>query len=118
MEEDFRDEPKENPDMKTLLLVAALCVFMISSAAAKSYDIVLTSPTVAGNVALKAGEYRLKVEGNTATFTNVENGKTFTAPVKVETSDQKFDQTRLQSTKEGEQDKLQEIDLSGSHTKL
>ena len=100
--------------MKRVIAVAALVVSSISVAAAKSYEIVLTSPTMAGAVELKPGSYKLKVEGNNATFTNVENGKSVTAPVKVETGDQKFDQTRLETT----DNKLHEIDLGGSHTKI
>jgi hypothetical protein len=104
--------------MKKLFLVAALAVCSLSIAAAKSYDILLTSPTMAGSVELKAGEYRLKIDGANAVFTNVESSKSFTTPVKVENADQKFDQTKVQTTKDGNEDRLQEIDLGGSHTKL
>jgi len=91
---------------------------MLTLANAKSYEIILSSPTKAGNVQLKPGQYRLKVEGSNATFTNLETSKSVTTPVKVENGDTKFDTTKVQSSKDGDTEKLQEIDLGGSKTKL
>jgi len=41
-----------------------------------------------------------------------------TAPTKVENSEKKYDQTTVQTTNEGGSDRLTEIDLGGSTTKL
>src|ERR1035441_8111493 len=79
---------------RTLLLTAALAIFTLSVASAKTYDILLSSPTKAGNLQLKAGEYRLTVNGTKAIFTDVNTTKTFTTVVKVENSDTKFGDTR------------------------
>jgi hypothetical protein len=38
--------------------------------------------------------------------------------VKVVTGDKKFDDTRVQSTKDGDTEKINEIDLGGSKTKI
>jgi hypothetical protein len=104
--------------MKKSLAVAILAVCSLTIASAKSYDIILSGPTKAGTVELKPGQYKLKVEGTNAVFTDVNSTKSFTTPVKVESADQKYDETRVQTTKEGDEEHIQEIDLGGSKTKL
>jgi hypothetical protein len=104
--------------MKKIFLTAVLAVSALTVANAKTYNIVVSNPTKAGSVELKPGEYKLKVEGTSATFTNLDTAKSVTTPVKVENTNEKFDQTKMQTTKDGEEDRLQEIDLGGSHTKL
>ena len=104
--------------MKKLLMVGALCVSTLSIVSAKSHDIVISTTVKAGSVQLKPGEYRLKVDGGNATFIDLNTDKTYTTPVKVQTSDKKFDQTKMDTTKDGEDMKLQDIELGGSTTKL
>jgi hypothetical protein len=104
--------------MKKLLAVAVLAVSSFTIASAKSHDIVLSNQTKAGAIQLKPGQYSVKLEGSTAVFTDQNSGKKFVTPVKVETSDQKFDQTRVETTQAGSMDVVQEIDLGGSHTKV
>jgi hypothetical protein len=48
----------------------------------------------------------------------VNSSKSFTTPVKVQETDKKFDDTKVQSTKDGDTDPIEEIDLGGSKTKL
>ena len=103
---------------KSLLLVGALGVASLGIASAKSYDIVLTSPAMAGNLELKPGAYQLKVEGSQAVFTDVQTSKTWTAPVKVEAAATKFDETTVESTHQGDMAHIHTIDLAGSKTKL
>jgi hypothetical protein len=79
--------------MKSLMCVAALALASFAVANAKSYDVVLYNPVKAGSVQLKAGEYTVKVKGDNATFTSVGNGKTYTIPVKLDTSGPKNDST-------------------------
>jgi hypothetical protein len=100
------------------MFVAALALSSLTVLSAKTYEIILSAPTKAGNVTLKAGQYKLKVDGTNATFTDVNTSKSFTTPVKVENGDKKFEDTRVQSKKDGETDSIQEIDLGGSKTKL
>jgi hypothetical protein len=105
--------------MKKLLAVAALALFTLTVVSAKSYNITVSSPSKAGSVQLKPGQYKLTVEGGNATFTEQTKGqKSFTTPVKVEEGDKKFNDTRVISSKEGEVEKITEIDLGGSKTKL
>jgi hypothetical protein len=100
------------------MVVAALAIASLTVVSAKTYQITLSSPTKAGSIQLKAGQYKLTVNGSNAIFTEVDSSKSFTTPVKVENVDTKFDDTRVQSTKEGDTDKIEEIDLGGSKTKL
>jgi len=104
--------------MKKILAISALALSSLTILSAKTYEIILTAPTKAGSVQLKPGQYKLKVEGANATFTDENSSKSFTTPVKVETGDKKFDDTKVQSTKDGDVDRLEEIDLGGSKTKL
>lgn len=104
--------------MKKLFIVTALAVSSMAIVSAKTYDILLSNPTKAGAVELKPGQYRLKVEGTNATFTNLDSSKSVTTTVKVENATQKFDVTQVETTKAGSEDQIQEIDLGGSHTKL
>src|ERR1041385_9242086 len=104
--------------MKKFLVVAGLTISSLTLVNAKTYDIVLSNKTTAGSLELKPGQYKLKVDGNNAIFTDTSKGKSFTTPVKVESGDKKFDDTRVQSTKDGDAEKINEIDLGGSKTKL
>jgi hypothetical protein len=104
--------------MKKFVLVAALAVSSLTIVSAKTYDIVLSNPTKVGSVELKPGQYKLKVDGSNAIFTDLNSSKSFTTPVKVENGDKKFDDTRVQSTKDSGGDRINEIDLGGSKTKL
>ena len=103
---------------RTLLLTGALSLFTLSVASAKTYDILLSSPTKAGNLQLKAGEYRLNLNGSKAIFTDVNTAKSFTTEVKVENSDTKFSDTKIDSSTEGSTSVIKDIELGGSKTKI
>ncbi len=95
---------------KVSLCLATLALGVAS--AASSYSVVLTSNTWVGNTELKAGEYKMQLESNQATF---KHGKTTASvPVSVENSATKFSNTALNI----ESSKLQSIDLGGTKTKV
>jgi outer membrane lipoprotein-sorting protein len=102
----------------TILLTAALAIFTLSVASAKTYDILLSQPTKAGNLTLKPGEYRLNVNGTKVVFTDVQTTKSFKTDVKVENSDVKFDDTKIDSSSEGSTSVIKDIELGGSKTKI
>jgi hypothetical protein len=104
--------------MKKLFTVGILAVCSLTIVSAKSYELTLSSVTKVGSVQLKAGQYTLKVTGNNAVFTDVETAKSFTTPVKIETTDTKFDTTRVDASKDGGTDVVKDIELGGSKTKL
>jgi hypothetical protein len=103
--------------IKTLVLAGVLAVFTVSMAAAKSLEITLSSPTKVGSVELKAGDYRLSLDGTKAKFTNVETLKTVTTDVKLEDGDTKFASTRLVIVDEGAGSVMKQIRIGGSKTK-
>jgi hypothetical protein len=103
---------------KSLLIVGALGLASIGIASAKSYDITLSAPAMAGTTELKPGAYKVKVEGSQAVFTDVQSSKSWTAAVKVQSGDQKFGETTVESTQQGDMAHINAIDLAGSNTKL
>ncbi len=103
---------------KSFLIVGAMGLMSMGIASAKSYDVVLSSPAKAGNTELKAGEYKLKVEGSQAVFTDVETSKSLSAPAKVENGNKKFEQTVVETSTGSGMDQLNAIELGGSTTKL
>jgi hypothetical protein len=103
---------------KSLLLVGFVSACSLALAGAKSYNIVIAQPAVAGSLQLPAGEYKLTVADGTATFTDVRTKKAVTAPVKVETAKTKFDRTAVETSAEGKTERVTAIDLGGSTNKV
>jgi len=103
--------------MKKVLSITAFALFSLTMLSAKTYDITLVAPTKAGSVQLKPGHYSFRVDGSTVTFKD-ESSKTYSTPVKIETGDKKYDETKVQATKDGDTDRLEDIELGGSKTKL
>lgn len=103
--------------VKSILTVGAMALATVGLASAKTYDIELLGQAKAGNVELKPGEYKLKVEGSQATFTD-EHGKSFTVPVKVENTSTKFGATQLETATQNGTAIIQAIDLGDSHTRI
>lgn len=113
--------------LKTLSLLAALlgllCAGIASAdngakAKAKSYAFTVGSDTKVGTVVLTRGEYKVKLEGADAIFTKDGTGKTFNAPAKLESTNEKFDRTRLHLVEDGGQGRIIAIELKGTQTLL
>lgn len=104
--------------LNSLFFAGLLAIFTLSVASAKTYEITLSSPTKAGSVQLKPGEYRLTVSGNKAIFVDVQTTKSFTTGVKIKTSDTKFDDTKIDSAKDGDTNVIKDIQLGGSKTEI
>src|SRR5579871_587163 len=104
--------------IKSILLTATLALASLTLASAKSYDLSFSNDVQVGNVHLKAGQYSLKLEGSTAIFTNAENYKSFSAPVKVDTGAKKFDATIVYFDETGTTERITTIELGGSKTTL
>jgi len=110
--------------MKKLFTIGMLTLFGLSLLSAgtptrpKTCVISIVAPTKVGNAQLKPGDYKVKVEGSNAVFTELESSKSVTTPVKVEDGNEKFDETRVQITRTSGAAVLEEIDLGGSKTKL
>ena len=103
---------------KSVLVIGALMLGSLGIASAKSYDFILDSNTQVGNLDLKPGHYKVKLDGSNADFMNSDNNKSFTAPVKVQDATTKFHHTEILTDRQNGTEHLQEIDLGGSKTKL
>ena len=106
--------------MKNILTVTALAIASLSIAGAttKSYEIIIDTPTLAGKTQLAAGRYRVKVNGNTAEFVNVESSKSVSVPVTVETTPSKSAYTTLDTKNVNGVTSIQSIELRDSNSKL
>jgi hypothetical protein len=104
--------------MKSILMVGVLALSTLSLASAKTYEITLSSPSKIGNMKLAAGAYKLSFDGNKAVFTNLTTDKQVTADVKVDTVEKKYEVTAIDSTKSGDTEQINAIELGGSKTKL
>ena len=103
--------------LRSFLASGALFLSMVAMGSAKSWDIMVDSATKAGNVVLPAGNYSVKLNNNQALFTS-ESGKKYTVAVKVENAAKKYDQTTVQTEKQGDAQVIQSIDLGGTTEKL
>lgn len=102
--------------MKKTFVVFALSGMAIISA--KTYDVRIGEPAVVGTATLKPGTYKLKVDGNNATLTD-SKGHAIAANGMVANADQKFMQTAVDLAKDNSgQDRVHEIDLGGTRTKV
>jgi hypothetical protein len=104
--------------LKSLVLAGVVAIFTMSMAIAKTYDISFSSPTKVGSVQLKAGDYRMSVNGTKATFTDVSTLKTVTTDVKVENTDTKFDDTKVNTSNDGGTMVVKDIEIGGSKIKI
>lgn len=99
--------------MKFTKLTIGLAAFALGIASAASiYDVTLSSSMSVGGTQLKAGSYKVEMQGDKAVF---KMGKTSVeVPAKLEKSDQQYQNTAIVSSG----DKLVEIDLSGKAGKI
>jgi len=103
---------------KSLLLVGFVSACSLALAGTKSYDVVFDQPALVGTLQLAPGEYKLKVENGTATFTDVRTSKSVSAPAKLESNDKKFAHTAIDAFLEGKTEHVAAIQLGGSTTKV
>jgi hypothetical protein len=104
--------------IKTAFLAGVLAIFTLSIAAAKTYDITLSSPVKAGSVQLKAGDYKISIDGSKVTFTNAKTREAVTTDGKIENAAKSYDSTRTDTTTEGTTTVLKEIEVGGSKIKI
>ena len=102
---------------KSLVLGVVLSLSGLCFAGQKSYDLIFAAPSTVGGVKLAAGEYKVKVDGANAVFTDSKQ-KSVSAPVKVENGTRKFSYTAVDSSKDGGVDTVNAIEFAGSTTKL
>jgi hypothetical protein len=100
------------------LFRSALCFasFALLASAAPVYKVTLTEPAVIAGSVVKAGDYRIVVNGEKATLTS---GKiSLEVPVKVETATKKFEYTSVECRSEAGKNMLDDIHVGGTTTTL
>ena len=103
---------------KLTLWIATAALSTVAFAAPKTYSVVVSTPMKAGSAQLAAGDYKVKVEGANAVFTDQHTRASVTVPVKVENGAEKFHSTAVDTTKQGDTTQITSIELGGSNTKL
>ena len=95
---------------KFILGFAAIGLTLAS--AASTYHVTFYQPVVVNGAKLKPGDYKVEVNGSTATIKR--GSTTAEAPVKVENNDEKFKSNSVRL----EGDQVSEIRIGGTHTRL
>ena len=96
----------------------AFAVLGMSLAGAKSFQITLSSPSQAGSLDLQPGHYNVSLDGTKVKFTDVNTGKSTETDVTTQNADKKFSSTAVDSESVNGKNKIQEIDLGGTLTKV
>jgi len=104
--------------MKSMILAGALALSSMTLASAKTYNVRLNENTSAGTLELKAGDYRLNVEGQVATFTNVETNRSILLLVRVANGPETFDHTAIGTKSVDGVQRMESIELENSNNKL
>jgi hypothetical protein len=97
------------------ILVLFTCL-ALAAAFADTYRVTLFQPSELAGKQLKPGDYKLELKDGKVTL--VKGKEVVEAPVKVETSDQKFSATSVRYSNGDGKMKIQEIRLGGTKTKL
>jgi hypothetical protein len=99
--------------MKSIKLAFGLTTFALAMAsAASSYNVNFVTPVWVGGTKLNAGQYKVEVSADKATFKSGKN--VVELPVTQEKNDRKFSVTSTTIA----DSKVKEIDLGGTTTKL
>jgi hypothetical protein len=99
-------------NLKRLMLGMGTVALAVASAAT-SYDVELTQPTWVGTTQLKAGAYKLTMQGSTAVFST---GKkpVAEAPVSVLKGDHKVSATEVETA----DSQIKEVRLGGTNSRV
>jgi hypothetical protein len=99
---------------KLIVLFVVLAGLVLANSA--SYTVTLFQPSVVGGTELKPGDYKLTVQDNKAI---IQKGKDKAeATIKSESGDSKFASTSVRYVTSDGKNKIQEIRLGGTTTKL
>ena len=83
----------------------------------QNIHITLLVPAKAGAVELQPGQYKVKIEGAQAVFTDVHN-KSITVPAMVENADKKFGYTAVETANKDGTNTIQAIDIGDSKIRV
>lgn len=105
---------------KRFAVIALLFGVLLATAGtrAKTYTFTISDKIVAGNTALKPGEYHVRLNGSEAVVT-YQDGKQLDLTATVETAEHKFDGTSLRSVMSDDgTNRLLSVQLGGTTYKL
>lgn len=103
---------------QTKLLLLFVGAGLSIASAAKSYNISVPDNAEVSGTQLKAGDYKVRIEGTVATLTGQDHKKV-EATGSIQSSETKFIQTQLEVAKGSDgMNHLVAIDLGGTNTKL
>ncbi len=97
-------------------LIIAYAILALGLASAATYKVQIFQPSVVQGNQLQAGEYKLSVQNDKVTITGQK--QSIEVPVKVETSDRKFDMTVVRYSTDNGKNTILEIHLGGTKTRL
>lgn len=101
---------------KTLKLFALFLSIGLMVASAATYNVTFFQPSVVAGTELKAGDYKVTIDGDKAI---ISMGKQkVEASAKMETVDSKFSSTSVRYTTEDGKMKIQEIRIGGTNQKV
>jgi hypothetical protein len=103
--------------MLTKIVITAALACLSLAAGARQYTVTLAQPAQVGGTKLAAGDYKVSVQGATATFTD-SHRKTVTAPVKVEKVTKKSEYTAVETKENAGTSTIDIIDIGGADFKL
>ncbi len=103
--------------MKTKIFLF-LAIAGLSFAATKSYEVTFDAPAVLGPMEVESGQYKVSFDGSKVTLVNETTRKSFETTATVQTSGKKYDETIVQSKRDGGKLLVDEIQLGGTKTAL
>jgi hypothetical protein len=101
---------------KTMKFIILLITVALAAASAATYDLTLFQPSVVNGTELKPGEYKITVDANKAVI--AKGKEKVEVAVKVENTDSKFNSTSVRYASQDGKNKVREIRLGGTNTKL
>ncbi len=102
--------------IRRILLTITVLAASAAAVHAKSYTVTVLQPAMVSGTELKAGQYTVEVKDQSVIL---KSGKTeVSAPVKMETEENKFPSTTVRYAEGQGKLRIQEIRLGGTKTKL
>ncbi|MGO4884509.1 MAG: hypothetical protein ACLP59_27370 [Bryobacteraceae bacterium] len=101
--------------MKKVGLLACLLAGL-AFASAKSFTVTFSEPAMVGATQLKAGDYKVEVQSDKVVLKH--GHETAEAAIKAVTMEKKYDATSISMAKVNGTNRLEEIEIGGTHTKL
>lgn len=98
-------------------LAFATFALAVASAASNTYSLTLDNPAWFGSTQVKAGDYKIHVEGNKAVITSGKKS-VVEVPVKIEQADHKVLTNQIFMKSENNKQQVQEIRIGGTTTRL